>query len=96
MSLLDSLTGINRHINISRSRNQVILTKQALTPLIIFIIAAGLAQGTRRHSVSYIAIKKEKAVTLNPLLPDVYNSFLLIYGRPATCCSNTRIIWSTV
>jgi len=35
---------------------------------------------TRRHSVSYIAIKKEKAVTLNPLLPDVYNSFLFIYG----------------
>ncbi len=29
-----------------------------------------------------IGIRKEKAVTLNPLLPDVYDSYLLNYGRP--------------
>ena len=60
------------------------IPKQALTPLIIFIIAASLAQGTQRHFVSYMAIKKEKEVTLNPLLPDVCDSYLLICGRPAT------------
>jgi hypothetical protein len=30
----------------------------------------------------FIAIKKEKAVTLSPLLPCVYDSFPLIYGCP--------------
>jgi hypothetical protein len=60
------------------------IPKQAVTPLIIFIIAASLAQGTQRHFVSYMAIKKEKEVTLNPLLPDVCDSYLLICGRPAT------------
>jgi len=29
-----------------------------------------------------LAIKKEMAVTLSPLLPYVYDSYLLIYGRP--------------
>lgn len=60
------------------------IPKQALTPLIIFIIAAGLAQGTQKHFVSYIAIKKEKEVTLNPLLIDVCDSYLLLYECPAT------------
>ncbi len=35
----------------------------------------------KKDGINFIAIKKEKAVTLNPLLPDVYDSFLLIYGR---------------
>jgi len=34
--------------------------------------------------VIFIAIKKEKAVTLNPLLPCVYDSYLLTYGCPGS------------
>ena len=45
------------------------------------ILAAGLAQGTQRYFVSYIAIKKEKEVMLNPLLIDVCDNYLLNYGR---------------
>jgi len=36
----------------------------------------------RKDEINFIAIKKEKAVTLNPLLPYVYDSCLLIYGCP--------------
>ncbi len=34
--------------------------------------------------VIFIVIKTEKAVTLNPLLPCVYDCYLLSYGRPGT------------
>ena len=34
-----------------------------------------------KNVVNFIAIKKHKAVTLSPLLPYVYDSLLLIYGR---------------
>jgi hypothetical protein len=48
--------------------------------------AAGL--GTRHSNVfCHFAIKKEKAVTLNQLLPYVYDSCLLSYGRPGTLSS---------
>jgi len=36
----------------------------------------------KKDKVNSIAIKKEKAVTLCPLLPYVYDSCLLGYGRP--------------
>ena len=35
----------------------------------------------KKDRINFIAIKKEKAVTLSPLLPYVYNSYLLVYGR---------------
>ena len=38
----------------------------------------------KKDGINFIAIKKEKEVTLNPLLIDVCDSYLLIYGRPAT------------
>ena len=34
--------------------------------------------------VIFIAFKKERAVTLCPLLPCLYESYLLNYGRPGT------------
>ena len=37
-----------------------------------------------KDGIIFIVIKTEKAVTLNPLLPCVYDSYLLFYGRPAT------------
>ena len=39
--------------------------------------------------VNFIAIKKHKAVTLSPLLPYVYDSLLLIYGRPGSFTPDT-------
>ena len=36
----------------------------------------------KKDEINFIAIKKEKAVTLCPLLPYVYDSYLLSYGRP--------------
>lgn len=36
----------------------------------------------KKDKVNFIAIKKEKAVTLCPLLPYVYDSYLLSYGCP--------------
>ena len=38
----------------------------------------------KKDRVIFIAIKKEKAVTLCTLLPYVYDSYLLIYGRPGS------------
>ena len=43
-----------------------------------------LMRQPQKDGINFIAIKKEKAVTLNPLLPDVYDSYLLIYECPAT------------
>ena len=37
----------------------------------------------QKDGINFIANKKEKEVTLNPLLIDVCDSYLLIYGRPA-------------
>ena len=38
----------------------------------------------KKDGINFIAIKKEKAVTLNPLLPCVYDSYLLTYGCPGS------------
>jgi hypothetical protein len=36
----------------------------------------------KKDEINFIAIKKEKTVTLSTLLPYVYDSYLLSYGRP--------------
>jgi len=35
----------------------------------------------KKDGINFIAIKKEKAVTLNSLLPCVFDSYLLFWGR---------------
>ena len=39
------------------------------------------ARQPKKDEINFIAIKKEKAVTLSPPLPYVYDGCLLVYGR---------------